>query len=165
LTPADAKRRLLWHGMLIFGLGLLTGAVVPVMTNPRMGVAAHLGGVMSGMLLLLVGVIWGEIRLPASAEKAAFWLFLYASYTGWLAQLLAASFGTRRATPISGTGYGGGRLAGESGLFCSDLLFNCHSACVYPGVMGSKKKVLVSLFAAGASSALLLVRFDTEGSM
>lgn len=107
MTPADAKRRLLWHGMLIFGLGLLTGAVVPVMTNPRMGVAAHLGGVMSGMLLLLVGVIWGEIRLPASAEKAAFWLFLYASYTGWLAQLLAASFGTSRATPISGTGYGG----------------------------------------------------------
>jgi len=93
--------------MLIFGLGLLTGAVVPVMTNPRMGVAAHVGGVMSGMLLLLVGVIWGEIKLPSSAEKAAFWLFLYASYTGWLAQLLAAWFGTSRATPISGAGYRG----------------------------------------------------------
>src|SRR5713226_2757780 len=93
--------------MLIFGLGLLTGAVVPVMTNPRMGVAAHVGGVMSGMLLLLVGVIWGEIKLSASMEKAAFWLFLYASYAGWLGQLLAAWFGTSRATPIGGAGYRG----------------------------------------------------------
>ena len=78
-----------------------------MLTNPRMGVAAHVGGVMSGLLLLLVGLIWGEIRLPASAEKAAFWLFLYASYTGWLAQLLAAWFGTSRATPIAGAGYSG----------------------------------------------------------
>jgi len=93
--------------MLIFGLGLLTGAVVPMMTNPRMGVAAHVGGVMSGMLLLLVGVIWGEIKLPASAEKTAFSLFLYASYISWLAQLLAAWFGTSRATPISGAGHRG----------------------------------------------------------
>ncbi len=107
MTPADAKRRFLWHGMLIFGLGLLTGAVVPVMTNPRMGVAAHVGGVMSGMLLLLVGVIWGDIKLSASMEKAAFWLFLYASYAGWLGQLLAAWFGTSRATPIGGAGYRG----------------------------------------------------------
>jgi len=75
LTPADAKRRLLWQGMLIFGLGLLTGAVVPVMTNPRMGVAAHVGGVMSGMFLILVGLLWDQIKLSLRAEKAAFWFF------------------------------------------------------------------------------------------
>ncbi len=67
VTLTDAKRRLLWHGMLIVGLGSLTGSVVPVLSNPRMGVAAHVGGLMSGMLLLLVGLIWGEIRLLASA--------------------------------------------------------------------------------------------------
>jgi len=150
LTPADAKRRLLWQGMLIFGLGLLTGAVVPVMTNPRMGVAAHVGGVMSGMFLILVGLLWDQIKLSLRAEKAAFWFFLYAAYAGWLAQLLAAWFGTSRATPIAGAGYRGGRLAGESGLVRSDLLLHCRFACVSPGVMGSKKKVLVSLFAAGA---------------
>ncbi len=107
MTPADAKRRLLWQGMLIFGLGLLTGAVVPVMTNPRMGVAAHVGGVMSGMFLILVGLLWDQIKLSLRAEKAAFWFFLYAAYAGWLAQLLAAWFGTSRATPIAGAGYRG----------------------------------------------------------
>lgn len=107
MTPTDAKRRLLWHGMFIIALGLLTGAVLPVLTNPRMGVAAHVGGVMSGMLLLLVGLIWEEIRLPARMERLTFCLFLYASYTGWLAQFLAALFGTSWATPLAGAGYRG----------------------------------------------------------
>ena len=101
------KRRLFWHGLLIFLFGLLAGAAVPVLTNPRMGVAAHLGGVLSGMFLIVIGLLWGEIRLSAPAEKAALWLFLYASHTGWLAQFLAALFGTSRSTPIAGAGYRG----------------------------------------------------------
>lgn len=101
------KRRLLWHGLLIFLFGLLAGAAVPVLTNPRMGVAAHLGGVLSGIFLIVIGLLWGEIRLSAPAEKAALWLFLYASHTGWLAQFLAALFGTSRSTPIAGAGYRG----------------------------------------------------------
>jgi hydroxylaminobenzene mutase len=107
MTLQSIKRRLYWHGMLIFVLGLLAGATVPVLTNPRMGVAAHVGGVLSGIFLILIGIIWEEIRLSARAERIAFWLFLYASHTGWLAQYLAAVFGTSRATPIAGAGYSG----------------------------------------------------------
>ena len=103
----DVKRGLLWHGILIILLGLLIGALVPVLVNPKMGVAAHVGGVMSGLFLLLVGLIWEEIRLPPRAERLTFWLFLYASYAGWLAQFLAALFGTNWATPIAGAGYRG----------------------------------------------------------
>ena len=105
MIPNNTKRRLLWHGLLIFLFGLLAGAAVPVLTNPRMGVAAHLGGVLSGMFLIVIGLLWGEIRLSARAGKAALWLFLYASHTGWLAQFLAALFGTSRSTPIAGAGY------------------------------------------------------------
>src|SRR5713226_9196691 len=97
MTPQDAKQLLIRHGMLVFLLGLLTGTVVPWLTNPRMGVAAHVGGVMSGMFLILVGLLWEQIKLSLRAEKAAFWLFLYAAYARWLAQLLAAWFGTSRA--------------------------------------------------------------------
>jgi len=103
----EVKRRLLWHGILIVLLGLAVGALVPELKNPRMGVAAHVGGVMSGLFLLLVGLIWEEIRLPARAERLTIVLFLYASYAGWLAQFLAASFGTSWATPIAGAGYRG----------------------------------------------------------
>jgi hydroxylaminobenzene mutase len=103
----DARRRLLWHGVFIFILGLLVGAVVPVLTNPRMGVAAHVGAALSGIFLMLVGLVWEDLKLSATTEKAAFWLFLYASYTGWLAQLLAGAFGTSWATPIGGAGFEG----------------------------------------------------------
>ena len=103
----DVKRRLLWHGILIVMLGLVSGALVPIFVNPRMGVAAHVGGVMSGLFLLLVGLIWEEIRLPTRVERLTFWLFLYASYAGWLAQFLAALFGTSWATPIAGAGFRG----------------------------------------------------------
>lgn len=107
MIPIDAKRRFFWHGMLIFLLGLLAGAFVPWLTNPRMGVAAHVGGVLSGAFLILVGVIWEEIKLPVWAKKADFGLFLYASHTGWLAQFLAALFGTGRSMPVAGAGFRG----------------------------------------------------------
>ncbi len=107
MNTNKTKRCLFWHGLLIFLFGLLAGAVVPLLTNPRMGVAAHLGGVLSGMFLIVIGLLWEEIRLSALAEKAALWLFLYASHTGWLAQFLAALFGTSRSTPIAGAGYQG----------------------------------------------------------
>ncbi len=107
MASNDVRRRLIWHGMLVFVLGLLVGAVVPLLKSPRMGLAAHVGGVMSGMFLILVGLIWEEIKLPVRAEKPAFWLYLYASYTGWLAQFLAGLFGTSRSTPIGGAGFRG----------------------------------------------------------
>ena len=107
MTSTETKRRLLWHGILIFLFGLLAGMAVPLVANPRMGVAAHLGGVMSGIFLLLVGLIWEDIKLSSVAARTALWLFLYSSYTGWLAQFLAACWGTSEATPIGGAGYRG----------------------------------------------------------
>src|SRR5262252_6039812 len=43
------KRRLMWHGMLLFLLGLITGLVEQRFTNVRMGLSAHLEGVMNGI--------------------------------------------------------------------------------------------------------------------
>ncbi len=46
------KRRLMWLGMLLFLLGLITGLLEQRFTNVRMGLSAHLEGVMNGILLL-----------------------------------------------------------------------------------------------------------------
>lgn len=40
-------RRLMWHGTLLFLLGLFTGFAEPHFVNIRMGLAAHLEGVMN----------------------------------------------------------------------------------------------------------------------
>jgi hypothetical protein len=48
-----ANRRLMWHGMFLFLLGLITGFLEQHFTNVRMGLAAHLEGVMNGIFCLL----------------------------------------------------------------------------------------------------------------
>ena len=48
----DSKRRLLWHGMFLFLIGLFTGLVEDRFSNLRMGLAAHLEGVMNGTFLV-----------------------------------------------------------------------------------------------------------------
>ena len=74
----DTKRRLLWHGMFLFLLGFLTGFVERKFDNPRMGLAAHLEGVMNGTFLVAVGAIWTEVRLPPRLRSAAYWSALMA---------------------------------------------------------------------------------------
>lgn len=103
----EATRRLCWHGMLLFLLGLVTGAAIPLFENSRMGLSAHLAGVQNGMVLVLLGFLWSRLSLGAGAARAAFGLGIVSMYGIWLALLLAAAFGTSRATPIAGAGYEG----------------------------------------------------------
>ena len=58
------ERRLMWHGMLLFLFGLITGLLEQRFINVRMGFSAHLKGVMNGILLLALGAAWSEVRLP-----------------------------------------------------------------------------------------------------
>ena len=100
----DLKRRLLWHGMFLFLLGLLTGLVGPNFSNPRLGLAAHLEGVMNGTFLLALGAIWAEVKLSSRLETAAFWAALYGTYVNWAVTTLAAILGTAAMTPLASAG-------------------------------------------------------------
>jgi hydroxylaminobenzene mutase len=99
------KRRLLWHGMFLFLLGLLTGFVEEKFANPRMGLAAHLEGVMNGTFLVALGAAWAEVRLSFRLEAAAYWGALYGTYANWAVTTLAAIFGTAALSPITGAGH------------------------------------------------------------
>jgi (hydroxyamino)benzene mutase len=105
MDPQNTSRRLMWHGIFLFLLGLLTGILVPALRNPRMGVSAHLEAVMNGMFLVVLGLIWKEAKLTLNAAKATFRIALYGTYTNWVATLLSAVLGTSRLTPIAGAGY------------------------------------------------------------
>jgi hydroxylaminobenzene mutase len=101
------NRRLMWHGMCLFLLGLLTGFVESRFTNVRMGLAAHLEGVMNGIFLLALGAVWTSVRLSPRAKTIAFWIALYGTYGNWIATTLAAIFGTAALSPITGAGHSG----------------------------------------------------------
>ncbi len=98
------RRRLIWHGMFLFLLGLLTGLVETQFANPRMGLAAHLEGVMNGTFLIALGAIWPEVRLPTRLKAAAVWSALYGTYANWAFTTLAAVFGTGALSPITAAG-------------------------------------------------------------
>jgi hydroxylaminobenzene mutase len=48
----------MWSGMLLFLFGLVTGLLEQRLTNMRMGLSAHLEGVMNGTFLIALGAIW-----------------------------------------------------------------------------------------------------------
>jgi hydroxylaminobenzene mutase len=100
----DSKRRLLWHGMLLFFLGLVIGFVEQKFANPRMGLAAHLEGVMNGTFLVALGAIWTEVKLSARPKAVAYWTALYGTYANWAITTFAAIFGTGAMSPLLAAG-------------------------------------------------------------
>lgn len=103
------RRRLITAGLLLFLLALLFGMsmVLPWLANQRMGLTAHLVGLLGGLFLLALASIWREHRLSPRLSTAAFWLVLYATYANFFAALLGAVFGTstRLLTPLAGSGH------------------------------------------------------------
>lgn len=101
----DSRRRLIWHGMFLFFLGLLTGFVEQKFNNQRMGLAAHLEGVMNGTFLVALGAVWADVRLAPRLKVAAYWSALYGTYANWAVTTLAAIFGTAALSPITAAGH------------------------------------------------------------
>src|SRR3954470_19777235 len=101
------NRRLMRHGMLLFLLGLVTGLFEQHFTNIRMGLSAHLEGVMNGILLLALGAGWNEVRLPHPVKMTAYCTALYGTYVKWLVTSMAAFFGTAANSPITSAGHSG----------------------------------------------------------
>jgi hydroxylaminobenzene mutase len=101
------QERLMQLGALLFLLGLVSGLFTGAMANPRMGLSAHMEGVINGIFLIALGAIWGRVHLGRIAEGVAFWAFVFGTATNWLVTLLAALWGTGRMTPIAAPGLEG----------------------------------------------------------
>ena len=101
----DSQSRILVAlGALLFLLGLLTGVLVPALRSPRLGLSAHLEGVMNGTFLMVLGAIWHHVHLSRSLSRLCFWLLLYGTFANWVSVLLGAAFGAGRLMPIAGGG-------------------------------------------------------------
>lgn len=104
-------RRLVRYGVLLFFLGLLTGLIVQKLANPRMGLSSHLEGVMNGIFLVVLGVIWPRLRLSRLALTITFWLAMYGTYISWATTLAAAAWAAGEAMlPIAALGHKGTAL-------------------------------------------------------
>ncbi|HEX3553226.1 MAG TPA: hydrogenase [Thermoanaerobaculia bacterium] len=100
----DFSHRLLFAGILLFFLALLTGLALPIIPYPKLGLGAHLTGLMNGMFLVLLGLLWSRLVLSARAASLTFGLVVYAAYANWIFSLLGSILGTGHFTPQASGG-------------------------------------------------------------
>jgi hydroxylaminobenzene mutase len=132
-TDDSTGHRLLQLGVVLFLLGLLTGFAIPMVANPRMGLTSHLEGVMNGMFLMLLGLLWPRLLLPGAARTALFGLSIYGTFANWAATLLAAVWGAGATMmPIAAPGREGSALQEATVTF---LLLTLSLAIVAASVL------------------------------
>jgi hydroxylaminobenzene mutase len=117
LTESDQKvkesGRLIFAGMLLFLLALVVGLGAPLLANPRLGISCHVEGVLNGIFLLIVGLVWNRLALSARWLTITFWLSIYGTFSNWLSYLLAAIFNAGRHLTIATRGKTGPPLADD----------------------------------------------------
>ena len=101
------SRKMMRYGLFLFLLGLVTGLMEQRFMNMRMGLSAHLEGVMNGIFLIALGAAWPELSLPSLAKGIAYGLALFGTYANWLFTTLGAIFGTAVNNPIAAAGHHG----------------------------------------------------------
>ncbi|GMU94880.1 MAG: hydrogenase [Ignavibacterium album] len=75
---------------------------IPMLANPRMGLTAHLEGVMNGMFLAILGIIWNKLVISDKWLSITFWLTLYGSFANFSAVIIAAITGAGKLMPMAG---------------------------------------------------------------
>jgi hydroxylaminobenzene mutase len=80
-------------GVSLFLIGLLIGLAVPFFAVPRLALSVHLLGLMQGLFLSVVGILWPRLKLTRATEAAAFWLLVYGCIAAWTSNLLGAIWG------------------------------------------------------------------------
>lgn len=98
------RRFLVSAGVLLFILAMVTGMVMPLVANLRMGLSAHLVGLLGGLFLIGIGAIWPLQNLPGIWSTVALRLAVFSTYVNLCATLFAAAFSTNRLTPLAGSG-------------------------------------------------------------
>jgi hydroxylaminobenzene mutase len=100
----ERERRLLRHGFALFLLALLSGLVAYGLANPRMGVAAHVEGVVNGIFLMVLGVGWSRLQLSERAAAWAYWAGVVGAYANWAVPLFSAAVGASQPK-LAGAGF------------------------------------------------------------
>ena len=98
-------------GFVLIFLALISGFGMPFFVSPRLGLAAHIVGIMGGLVLIALGALAASFRLGSRTGAVMMWSWVYAAYVNWLACLVGAITGASRLTPIAGAGTRGNAVS------------------------------------------------------
>lgn len=86
-------RRLLQLGVALILFALLVGLAVPLFAVPRLGLSVHLLGLMQGLYLIGLGLLWPNLTLTPAIAIAGRSLAMYGCVAALAANFLAAVWG------------------------------------------------------------------------
>ncbi len=138
------NRKLLLLGFILFFIAFVTGLVIPLFTNPHLGVSAHLNAIFGGIILAIIAIVQPILNLSAKSLKIMNWTWVYAVYMNWLATLLGAIWGTSRLTPVAGAGFKASALLENiMTILLGSLVLTSFIGCVIAiwGLRGQEKTV------------------------
>jgi (hydroxyamino)benzene mutase len=124
------SNQLLFAGILLFLLGLLVGFLIPVFSNPRMGLSTHLEGVLNGIFLVVLGLLWHRLALSNKLLITTFRLTIYGSFANFIAVLLGAIAGAGKMMPIAGGEEGTPIIEGIISFLLISLALAMVAVCI-----------------------------------
>jgi (hydroxyamino)benzene mutase len=101
----DSRRCLYSAGVLLFLLALVTGMIMPLLPNRRMGLSGHLVGLFGALLLIAFGSLWNYAALSPRVGNWVRWLAIFGTYSNLVTSVISATFATSRLTPLAGSGH------------------------------------------------------------
>jgi hydroxylaminobenzene mutase len=76
-----------------------------------MGLSSHIEGVLNGVFLIVLGLIWHKVDISNRWLKISFWLAIYGTFMNWFGILVAAVFNAGKMLNIAANGKEGSPLA------------------------------------------------------
>ncbi len=114
----NQSNKLIFLGVLLFFIGLIIGMIVPVFANPRLGVSSHIEGVLNGIFLIVLGLIWHKVDISLKWLKISFYLAIYGTFVNCFGILIAAIFNAGKMLGIAANGQEGTPLVEGIVSFC-----------------------------------------------
>jgi hydroxylaminobenzene mutase len=140
-SRAQDGHRLLRVGIVLFLFALLVGLAVPRFAVPRLGLSAHLLGLMQGTFLLVAGSLWPKLTLPRAVSRAGSYLAVYGCIAAWTANLLGALWGAGNSMLPIAAGPARGNVVQEriiaAGLLTAAVSLIAMAIIVLWGLRGS----------------------------
>ena len=93
MDSSRQSQRLLQTGICLFLVAVLLGLAIQQFTVPRLALSAHLIGILQGIVLVVVGLLWPRLCLTPRQFRLTFWLVVYQAVVAFLSNVLAAAWG------------------------------------------------------------------------
>jgi hypothetical protein len=84
------RRRLLRHGFIFLFVGVCLGIATAVLPHPRAWRAAHLTALLTCLILVAIGLVWGELRLTGRQRSIGLITGFTSAYLGLAANIFSA---------------------------------------------------------------------------